>query len=231
MKRKADGSTTRPAKQRPKEPDYCDVEPRRNDNGDIEWPADATAIERARAFLREWYVTLPDRLLHDKPIDISWRSAAAQSKTLLVPDKDADGLSSGVIVYRTLVAMGLDPSLLDVHLIQKGSNIHQENERAAMKEKDTNYIVVLDQGSRAAPPVVDGSDTKSLIMDHHLSDEFPEGALVWRFLVSEIPCLLVCCRSSQPAIILPLRQLLSSHTKSANLFILALKKSALTCVQ
>jgi hypothetical protein len=73
MKRKADGSTARPAKQRPKEPDYCDVEPRRNDNGDIEWPADATAIERARAFLREWYVTLSDRLLYDKPIDISWR--------------------------------------------------------------------------------------------------------------------------------------------------------------
>lgn len=34
-------------------------------------------------------------------------SVAAQKKTLIVPDKDADGLSSGVIVHRTLVKLGL----------------------------------------------------------------------------------------------------------------------------
>jgi len=105
-------------------------------------------------------------------------SVAAQKKTLIVPDKDADGLSSGVIVHRTLVKLGLDPKLLDVHLVQKGSNIHEALERKAMSEKEADFIIVLDQGSRGAPPVVDDADTKSIVIDHHLSDDFPEGAEV-----------------------------------------------------
>ena len=41
-----------------------------------------------------------------------------------------------------------------------------------------SYIIVLDQGSRAAARIIDNSSTKSLILDHHLSDSFPEDALV-----------------------------------------------------
>lgn len=95
-----------------------------------------------------------------------------------MPDKDADGLSSGVILYRTLTALGLDSALIDVHLIRKGSNIHAESEREAMAAKDPTYIIVLDQGSVAGPPVIASASTKSLIIDHHLSDHFPEGAQV-----------------------------------------------------
>jgi hypothetical protein len=95
-----------------------------------------------------------------------------------VPDKDADGLSSGVILYRTLTTLGLEPSLIDVHLIQKGSNVHAQIEREAMAAKEPAYIIILDQGSVAAPPVVDSSSTKSLIIDHHLSDHFPDNASV-----------------------------------------------------
>jgi len=105
-------------------------------------------------------------------------SAANGKKTLIVPDKDADGLSSGVTVYRTLTSLGLDPSLIDVHLVQKGANIHTESERESMTAKDPAYIIVLDQGSVAAPPVIDSPTTKSLIIDHHLSDEFPAAAQV-----------------------------------------------------
>lgn len=47
-----------------------------------------------------------------------------------------------------------------------------------MKSKDPKYIVVVDQGSRPAPPIVDSPDVKSLVIDHHLSDEFPQDALV-----------------------------------------------------
>ena len=47
-----------------------------------------------------------------------------------------------------------------------------------MLAKDPMYIIVVDQGSRAAPPIVDSPHTKSLIIDHHLSDEFPENATV-----------------------------------------------------
>jgi single-stranded DNA-specific DHH superfamily exonuclease len=105
-------------------------------------------------------------------------SAAAQKSVLIVPDKDADGLSAGIIIHRTLRKLGLDQKLLDVHLVQKGSNIHEETERQAMLEKKPGFIIVLDQGSRRGPPVIDDAEAKSLIIDHHLSDEFPQGATV-----------------------------------------------------
>jgi hypothetical protein len=47
-----------------------------------------------------------------------------------------------------------------------------------MTEKEASYIVILDQGSRGGPPVVDSTETETLILDHHLSDEFPERAKV-----------------------------------------------------
>ena len=145
-------------KVRPKVPDYCDVETKCDEDGKIIWPATLAAIERARDFIKQ--------------------CAADREKTLIVPDKDADGLSSGVILHRTLIALGLDEANIDVHLIQKGSNIHNEDERKAMAAKHPSYIVVLDQGSREAPPVIDNVTTKSLILDHHLSDAFPTNATV-----------------------------------------------------
>jgi single-stranded DNA-specific DHH superfamily exonuclease len=116
------------------------------------------------------------RLIIQTPPDS--HSATSQQETLIVPDKDADGLSAGVMIHRTLVKLGLEPSLLDVHLVQKGSNIHEETERKAMLEKYPKYVVVLDQGSRRGPPVIDSEDAKCMIIDHHLSDEFPENAVV-----------------------------------------------------
>lgn len=106
------------------------------------------------------------------------RSAKSPGRTLIVPDKDADGLNAGVILHRTLAAMGLSPSLIDVHLIKKGATVHFEEERSAMKAKDPKHVVVVDQGSIAAPPVIDSPDVEALIIDHHLSDQFPKGATV-----------------------------------------------------
>ncbi len=60
----------------------------------------------------------------------------------------------------------------------KGRSIHDEEEREAMGAKNPKYIIVVDQGSRSAPPVVNDPDVKSLIIDHHLSDEFPKDAKV-----------------------------------------------------
>ena len=93
-----------------------------------------------------------------------------------MPDKDADGLSSGVILHRTLTALGLPPDLIDVHLLPKGTTVNDESERLSMGEKRPSYVVVLDHGSRRGPPIVDTPDAKALIIDHHLSDEFPEKA-------------------------------------------------------
>lgn len=106
-----------------------------------------------------------------------YHSAGAGRNTLIVPDKDADGLSSGAILQRTLVLLGLKPELISVHLLQKGNNVHTESERQAMAALDPEYIFILDQGSRKAPPVVD-KPHKSLVIDHHFAeeDDFPEGS-------------------------------------------------------
>lgn len=47
-----------------------------------------------------------------------------------------------------------------------------------MAAKNPKFVIVVDQGSRRAPPVVDNPEAKALIIDHHLSDEFPENATV-----------------------------------------------------
>ena len=41
-------------------------------------------------------------------------SVAAKKKTLIVPDKDADGLTSGVILLKTLMFLGLLKVTLEV---------------------------------------------------------------------------------------------------------------------
>lgn len=97
---------------------------------------------------------------------------------LIVPDKDADGLSAGVIIHRTLIALGLPFSLIEAHLVEKGSNVHNDAEKLSMEAKKPRYMIVVDQGSRAGPPIIDAPNTKCLIIDHHLSDEFPENSVV-----------------------------------------------------
>jgi hypothetical protein len=173
MKRKAKSPESSPRKAA-KVDDYCNTEPRTDATGNSIWPAPAEQLTAAQIFLKEWSVL-------DNPLPLprsDCYSAAAQKPTLIVPDKDADGLSSGVIVHRTLVKLGLDPKLLDVHLVQKGSNIHEEHERKSMLEKKPSFVIVLDQGSRGGPPVFDDKEARSLIVDHHLSDEFPQDAIV-----------------------------------------------------
>lgn len=63
-------------------------------------------------------------------------------------------------------------------MVQKGHTVHSELERTSMAAKKPGYIIVLDQGSISAPPLVDEPETKSLILDHHLSDVFPERSQV-----------------------------------------------------
>ncbi|KAJ8488928.1 hypothetical protein ONZ51_g3267 [Trametes cubensis] len=126
-----------------------------------EWPAPAAQMKSAREFIK--------------------LCAASGSRTLLLPDKDADGLCSGLVVYHTLLHLGLDSTLVSVHFPAKGSNIHAQAERDAIARYGAAFIIVTDQGSRGGPPIVDSSDAnpvKTLILDHHWSTAFPEGALV-----------------------------------------------------
>jgi hypothetical protein len=94
-------------------------------------------------------------------------SAKANKKTLIVPDKDADGLSSGAILRQTLILLGLDESLITIHLLRKSSTVHHPDESALMASHNPAYIFVLDQGSRNSPPLIPDPTTVSLIIDHH----------------------------------------------------------------
>ena len=55
-----------------------------------------------------------------------------------------------------------------------------------MLEKKPIFVIVLDQGSRSGPPVIDGPGVKTLLIDHHLSDEFPKDAQVSQIVENEI---------------------------------------------
>ncbi|EDN95417.1 hypothetical protein SS1G_11295 [Sclerotinia sclerotiorum 1980 UF-70] len=156
IKRKAESISEAPKKS-VKLDDYCNTPIRRSSEGEEIWPAPRDQLESAYDFIRE--------------------CAKAQKPTLIVPDKDADGLSAGVIMYRTLIKLGLEEKNLDIHLVRKGSNIHEEYERKAMAEKKPSYVIVLDQGSRGGLPVIDDKSARSMIIDHHFSDDFPKNAI------------------------------------------------------
>jgi hypothetical protein len=104
-------------------------------------------------------------------------SAEAQIKTVILPDKDADGLSSGAILHHTLTSLGLSPDLISVYFPPKGSSVHDESTKQALTAISPSYIFILDQGSRKTPPVIDSPHT-CLVIDHHFADEggFPEGS-------------------------------------------------------
>ncbi|OBR09636.1 DHH family protein [Colletotrichum higginsianum IMI 349063] len=145
-------------KPKPSVPEYHLTPSVRDEGGAIVWPAPDEKMEAARAFIRE--------------------CVSASKPTLLVPDKDADGLTSGAILERTLVLLGLDPSLVTVYLPPKGKNIHDESCRAEMAAHGPAYIFVLDQGSRASPPLIDGPH-RGIVIDHHhaLENDHPKDAL------------------------------------------------------
>lgn len=98
-------------------------------------------------------------------------------------------MSSGVILHRTLVALGLPPSRIHVHVLPKGETIHVESQRAAIVallssqagEEDVSqhrYLFVLDHGTAASPALAPPSNTTTLIIDHHFStpESFPEAS-------------------------------------------------------
>ncbi|CAO2648509.1 Nn.00g077760.m01.CDS01 [Neocucurbitaria sp. VM-36] len=157
LKRKAEKSISPPKMKKIKVamPEYHLTPSRQDESGKIIWPARGKQIDRARELIKE--------------------CAEAQKPTLILPDKDADGLSSGAILHHTLTSLGLTPELISVYFPPKGSNVHDE--RDAISIKEPSYIFVLDQGSRKSPPLT-GAPHTCLVIDHHYAEEggFPEGA-------------------------------------------------------
>ena len=110
-------------------------------------------------------------------------SAHSGKPVLFLPDKDADGLCATRILYRTLFFLNssLDPSIVHVHFVAKGSNVHEPKERAIMSSYHSNWVICVDQGSRPGPPLVESSphsSVRTLVVDHHWSEEFPRDAEV-----------------------------------------------------
>lgn len=58
----------------------------------------------------------------------------------------------------------------------KGENVHQQGAMAPVEAVAPASLIILDQGSRAGEPILPGVPT--LIVDHHASENFPEGAEV-----------------------------------------------------
>lgn len=147
-----------PKKSRIEIPEYHQTPSIQGSNGNIVWPAPAHQIEAAKSFIRD--------------------CVSSAQPTLIVPDKDADGLTSGAILRNTLVLLGLDPALISVYLVQKGTNIHDQSSRIAMAEFKPAFLFVLDQGSRQSLPLIDGPH-RGIVMDHHyaLEDDHPADAL------------------------------------------------------
>lgn len=104
-------------------------------------------------------------------------SAKAQKSIVILPDKDADGLSSGAILHHTLTSLGLSPDLISVYFPPKGSNVHDDATKEALTKMAPSHVFVLDQGSRKGPALLDLPHT-CLIVDHHFAEEggFPKGA-------------------------------------------------------
>jgi single-stranded-DNA-specific exonuclease len=117
------------------------------------WPASPAALAAGREFL----------------------SVAARSPgpVLLVPDGDADGLCAGVLVERTLFALG--SRSVEFAFLRKGENVHTPSFGERVRVADPRYLVVLDTGSRSGA-IARGVPT--LIVDHHRPTGFPSGAVV-----------------------------------------------------
>jgi single-stranded DNA-specific DHH superfamily exonuclease len=79
---------------------------------------------------------------------------------------------AGTLLYRTLLHLGLPDEKITVHHLQKGTNVHSDQERERMIAVGADRIVVLDQGSRPGRSLVDSNgEIKVLVIDHHMSNE------------------------------------------------------------
>ncbi|GAA6062520.1 hypothetical protein JCM10212_001570 [Sporobolomyces blumeae] len=164
-----------------------------------DWPAPQDQMRLAKDFILE--------------------AVKGKHRIALVPDKDADGLSACLVLYRLLVvALSHPPELVEVYFLPKGVNVHspvaQEGVlnlrfESTMTERDPNAggdeyagptrAIVLDQGSRPGPPLFPPDKVDTLLIDHHQSLEFPESIRVLTASQSEpvattsILTYLLCC--------------------------------------
>jgi hypothetical protein len=118
--------------------------------GDPRWPVPAEALADARNFLER---------LRDRHV-------------LIAPHIDVDGLSSGILALRALRGLGARTT---IRLPGKGEHAHSPFFQERLRRVGADALVVLDMGSRPGPIL---PELPTLLVDHHQSTEFPEGAQV-----------------------------------------------------
>ncbi|CAO1630611.1 unnamed protein product [Sympodiomycopsis kandeliae] len=136
------------------------------------WPAPGEQMQAAKEFIQR---LLPDaktnalEISQDRPL-------------IIIPDKDADGLCSGLILQRTLEHLGISRDCIKVHHLTKGTHVASASETERLKAYNATACVVLDQGSRPGPPLLGhGDQTPVLVIDHHFlkpGESGPEDALM-----------------------------------------------------
>lgn len=185
-----------------------------------DWPAPRDQLELAKSFILEACVPF----LFSTCCLMVWTEQAApdsvkeKHRILLCPDKDTDGLSSCLVLYRTLTEhLSHPPHLVQVYFLPKGINIHSPDAQSQMlavrfpdptnpdeNEDDSTYLgptraIVMDQGSRPGPALLPPDKCSTLLIDHHQSSEFPESISVLSACKSEpvattsILAYLLCC--------------------------------------
>ncbi|GAA5940118.1 hypothetical protein JCM3775_007268 [Rhodotorula graminis] len=130
----------------------------------IDWPAPTSQMDAAQDWIRE--------------------CVEGKHRVVICPDKDADGLSSAVVLSIALRALSHPPSLVEIYHLPRALNIHAPAAQSDIlatfaSSGGPTRCIVLDQGSRPGPPLLPlDSGCETLILDHHLCDVFPEGAQV-----------------------------------------------------
>lgn len=115
------------------------------------WPAPGSALDAGRAFVRE---------------------AACSGHTVVAADRDVDGLTAALLVARAIERLSGHVTIVPP---RKGENVHVASMQRRLADARPDHLVVVDQGSRAAP-ILTGVPT--LLVDHHQPAGFPPGAVV-----------------------------------------------------
>lgn len=118
--------------------------------GDPKWPVPAETLADARNFLERQ---------RDRHV-------------LIAPHTDVDGLSSGVLALRALRSLGARTT---IRLPGKGEHAHSPSFQERLRRVGADALVVLDMGSRPGPIL---PELPTLIVDHHQTPQFPEGAQI-----------------------------------------------------
>ncbi|KAI5779796.1 hypothetical protein EDC01DRAFT_621170 [Geopyxis carbonaria] len=131
-----------------------------------EWPAPVAHLEAGRAFLRE--------------------AAASPHPVLLLPDRDADGITAGTIINRALRFLEKKPEHVLVHFWSPAAPLYSPENIQAVNEMIEKYsishTIIIDQGSRPGPRLFTGG--KIMVVDHHHTESFPSDTT----MVSALPC-------------------------------------------